>query len=380
MKAGIQFRTNDRSMLSRSASCLVALSCFLTLLFLPLGRASAQQGPQLVDVERFASLPKDVRQPEGLDTDPSSGNIFVGTFDARMPEGSRNNRLLRFDRDGRLSASRSFGTTPLTGLAFRDGVIYLLNFGASKLQRIPANFDATTPVEDVASFGALRPPAPDQRTVDNPDGSSDLVKFGSNGLAGINGLVFSRSGDLYVSDSFQGAIYKIANAKRCKPCDIAVISRDPLLATANASLPFGANGVALDENETTLYVTNAGDGRLLKMPLPSGPVSVVAESLPGADGLLYRDGIIWVAANQADYIAGVDPNGRTTIRAGSFNGLDVDGGPMGLLFPATIAVDGEWMMVTNLSLPLTPAKGDEWEEATTRWTLARFRIPEKGAR
>jgi sugar lactone lactonase YvrE len=144
-------------------------------------------------------------------------------------------------------------------------------------------------------------------------------------------------------------------------------------------LPFGANGVAFDEGEHNLYITNAGDGRLLRMAMPDGPVSVVAESLPGADGLVYRDGLFWVAANQADVVAGVDASGRIRVRAGSFSGIDAGGAPLGLLFPASAASggDGELMIVTNLSLSLTPAKGDEWEEQTALWTLSRFRIPKR---
>lgn len=347
------------------------------LLFVPTMVAHAQQGPRLVGVERFATLPLGVRQPEGLDTDPASGTIFVGTFDNRMPETARNNRLLRFGRDGRLQASYPFGATPLTGVAARDGSIYVLNFGASKLQRLPAGFDARTALEDLATFRPLNPPAPTAREVDNPDGSRDRIVFGSNGLPGINGLVFDSAGNLYVSDSFQGAIYRIPRATKCRPCEVQVLSRDPFLGTSNAVLPFGANGLAFDGDEQNLYITNAGDGRLLKMSMPTGAVSVIAESLPGADGLIHHDGIFWVAANQADFIAGVDAKGRIRFRAGSFLGINADGGPMGLLFPATTDVDGGWMIVTNLSLPLTSTKGDEWEEETTRWTLSRFRIPTK---
>ena len=76
------------------------LACFLCLPTLSV----AQEGPRLVDVERFVSLPLDVRQPEGLTVDPISGALFVGTFDARTPESTRNNRVLRFDLDGRLQA------------------------------------------------------------------------------------------------------------------------------------------------------------------------------------------------------------------------------------------------------------------------------------
>ena len=349
----------------------------LTVLILAAAAApaapAAESAPLRIAVERFVTLPPDVRQPEGLAVDAASGAIFVGTYDARLPESARNNQLLRYSRDGRLLAQRSFGATPLTGLAVAEGHVYVLNFGASKLQRVPVDFDARTTIADVATFGRLDPPQPTARTVANPEGSQDRIEFGSSGFPGINGMVLDRAGNLYVSDSFQGAIYRIAKATQCAPCEVQVVSRDPLLGTAGA-LPFGANGLALDEDEQHLYITNAGDGRLLRMKLPQGSVHVVAESLPGADGLLQHKGWFWVAANQADSVVALDAAGRLRARAGAFEGLD-GGAPRGLLFPASTAVDGGWMVVTNLSLPLTPVQGDEWEEDVTRWTLSRFKLP-----
>lgn len=334
----------------------------------------AEKAPVLIDVERFAELPRNVRQPEGLAVDPDSGEFFVGTFDARTPESARNNALVRYSAQGKVLAQRSFGATPLTGVAFRDGKVYVLNFGASKLQRIPARFDANTPVEDVASFAALSPAAPTERRIDNPDGSQDRIAYGASGLPAINGMVFDRAGNLYVSDSFQGAIYRIARATQCAPCEVEVVSRDPLLGTTGA-LPFGANGLAFSADERTLYINNAGDGRVLRMTMPSGPASVLAESVFGADGLLFDRGLLWVAANQIDSIVALDEHGRVRARAGQFQGIDADGAPRGLLFPAASAVQGDWMLVINLALPITAAQGDEWEEDVTRWTISRFRIP-----
>ena len=63
------------------------------------------------------------------------------------------------------------------------------------------------------------------------------------------------------------------------------------------------------------------------------------------------------------------------MRAGELQGVDAEGRPRSLLFPASTAVQGEWMLATNLSLPLTPASGDEWEEDVRRWNVARFRMP-----
>jgi len=357
---------------------LLALAAVLSMLVSVHSARAAATGPLHVAVEPFVTLPDGVRHPEGLASNPRNGELVVGTFDARMPESARNNQLLRYSAQGRLLAQKSFGPTPLTGIAVADGKVYVLNFGASKLQRIDAEFTADSFVEDVVSFQALEPPMPAPRRVANPDGSEDSIAFGSTGFAAPNGLVFDSARNLFISDSFQGAIYRIQRATTRTPCTVAVLSRDPLLATA-AALPFGANGLAFSADESVLYINNAGDGRLLRMPMPSGPLSIVAESLPGADGLLFHDGLLWVAANQADLVLGIDELGLTRVRAGTFSGVARDGSPRGLLFPASTAVQGPWMVVTNLALPLTPATGDEWEEQVRRWNLVRFRLPKRPA-
>lgn len=331
-------------------------------------------GPVQLAVEPFALLPEDVRYPEGLAVAPDSGEVYVGTFDAREPAGARNNQVLRLSATGELLARRSFGPTPLTGLAFAEGRLYILNFGAGRLQRLPAGFDEHSPIEDLAQFPTLIPAAPGPREVSNPDGSRDRINFGSSGVPAPNGMVFDHAGNLYVSDSFQGALLRIANATRCSPCEVETLSRDPLLATPGF-LPFGANGLAFDAEERVLYINNAGDGRVLRMTLPSGPLEVFAESLPGADGLLFHAGLLWVTANQADLVVALDAHGLPVARAGGFDGLGEDGAPRGLLFPASSAVQGQRMLVTNLALPLTQAVGDEWEERVKRWNLMQFRLP-----
>jgi len=338
--------------------------------------ACAKDSKDMLVVDRnapneFATLPDGVRFPEGITANPATGDIFVGTFDF----GPNANKLMRFGKNGKLAAIKDFGGTPLLGLDFDAvrGKVYILNFGASKVQRIAANFDASTPVEDVATLPSIG--APGSRSVGNPDGSSDTIIFGSNGFPAPNGMTFDRSGGLYVSDSFQGAIFRIANVATCSPCTPVLQSHDPLLATAGFP-PFGANGLALSDDGTTLYIANTGDSRVLTMNVATKAVAVFTESIAGADGLTRDDdGRLWVAANQADEIVALNERGRVTMRLGEFQGIGKDGTPKGLLFPASMVIVGDWMYVTNLSLPLTAAVGDEPEEDVTRWTIARMKLP-----
>ena len=322
-------------------------------------------------VQTFATLPEGVRFPEGIAANPHTGQIYVGTFDF----GPNANKLLRYAHSGRLLAVRDFGPTPLLGLAFgtADNKLYIANMGASSIQRIGAQFEAGTPVETVAQIPAIGAPGP--RIVGNPDGSSDNIVFGSSSFPAPNGMVFDSRGDLYVSDSFQGAIYRIGDPAHCaNPCPVHVVVQHPLLATAGFP-PFGANGLALSADETALFIANTGDDRLLKLDLGTLEITVLAESIDGADGVI-RDprGRLWVAVNQADVLVQVDANGRPVARLGAFRGLH-NGTPKGLLFPASMAIHGRHIYVTNAGLPLTPAVGDEVEEAVTRWTVSRIPLP-----
>ena len=325
-------------------------------------------------VKHFATLPNGVRFPEGITADPDSGEVYVGTFDFTSP-----NKLLRFGRHGQLLAQVDFGGAPLLGLEFdrRHDKVYIANLGASKIQRIEAKFHAKTVVEDVATIPGIGAPA--NRSEGNPDGSSDTIIFGSNSFPAPNAMVFDRNGNLYVSDSFQGAIFRIDNAAHCTtPCVPVLVIHHPLLATAGFP-PFGANGLALSRDETTLFVANTGDDRVLKLDLASGELKIFAQSVNGADGLARgKGGILWVAANQGDEIVGLNRNGRVVARLGEFKGIRKDGTPDGLLFPASMVIVGDDMFVTNLALPLTDnVQGDEPEEDVKRWTISRIRLPER---
>jgi DNA-binding beta-propeller fold protein YncE len=352
---------------------LASAALFATSLAIGSPRAGAiDLGPRWIDVEPFATLPQGVRYPEGITANPATGDVYVATFDF----GPNTNKLMRFGRNGHLEATRDFGGAPMLGLGFADGKVYILNMGASQVQRIAADFDASTPIEEVAAVPLVGAPVP--RSVPNPDGSSDTIVFATSTppFPAPNAMVFDHLGNLYVSDSFQGAIFRIASATTCAtPCAATTLAQDSLLATAGFP-PFGANGLAFDADEANLFVANTGDDRVLKMNMASGEIAVFAESINGADGLLRGpDGRLWVAANQADEVVALNDNGRIVVRAGTFEGIRKDGTPRGLLFPASmVAVDG-WMYVTNLALPLTPAVGDEPEEDVTRWNVVRFRLP-----
>jgi len=327
---------------------------------------------------RFATLPDGVAFPEGIAVNPRNGDIYVSTFN---PNPGANNTLLRFNKTGKLLAEKDFHDMPLLGLAFNeaDRMVYIANFGASQIQCIDADFDDGTPVAAVATFPPIGAPA--DLAVGNPDGSEDIIHFGSNDFPAPNGLVFDDAGKLYVSDSFEGAIFEVLDpATSCRNDDPSMavpVIHDGLLATAGFP-PFGANGLALSRDDMTLYIANTGDDRILKLDLVSDPknLSVFAESINGADGIAFGpSGHLWVAANQGDHVVALDANGLVVVQLGAFLGIRHDGAVRGLLFPASVAIRGHKLFVTNLALPLNGDPDDEVEEMVTQYTISRINLP-----
>jgi DNA-binding beta-propeller fold protein YncE len=354
------------------------LIALLTTLFLVGGVAADE--PVAVKpnaAKRFATLPDDLRFPEGITSNPFNGDIYVGTFD-----GGVLNSIVRYSKSGHLVARNDFaGITPLLGLAFNpfDGQVYVASVddfttGGSRIVRIPGDFTSSTAAEEVAFIPSIG--APPNLTIHNPDGSDDIIEFGNNARV-PNALAFDSAGDLFVSDSFQGAIFRIDNATACAtPCPVTTVAHDGRLATAGFP-PFGANGLALSADESVLFIANTGDDRILTLDLMSGMIDTFAESINGADGIAFDDaGNLWVAANQADQVVALNSDGRVIAELGEFLGVRIDGAARGLLFPASLTIVNKKIFVTNLAIPLTTTVfGDEPEEDVTTYTISRINIP-----
>jgi DNA-binding beta-propeller fold protein YncE len=327
-------------------------------------------------------MPEGASFPEGITVNSNNGEVIVGTFFGTSIS------LVRFSRKGKVIATATLPDGPLLGIAYNpdDDKIYLCNAGdlggnpPSRIQRIDADFTDASSVLDIAEVPGLG--APGDRTVGNPDGSEDTIIFGNFGRA-PNDLKFDANGDLYFSDSFQGAVFMIPDpASNCPgggcPAPVTV-AHHPLLATAGFP-PFGANGVAIRGD--TLFVANTGDDTVLTIDLmdifPVEPV-VLAQSINGADGIIYDsdNDVLWVAANQADQVVAIDPDsGRVLAEIGEFLGIRSDGSARGLIFPASLAeaANGK-ILVTNLAAPLTGG-ADEPEGDITKYTVSRINIPE----
>jgi sugar lactone lactonase YvrE len=232
---------------------------------------------------------------------------------------------------------------------------------------MPLNFNASTPVTDVATIPLIG--GAGTRT----GGVAGVITYGPSAQSAINGMVIDNAGNLYVSDSWQGAIFLVPPGCAA-PCVATTFKQDALLATTGFP-PFGANGLAFNADQSVMYIANTGDDRVIAMKMADRSLSVFAESINGADGVLFSDGLLWVCANQSDTVMALNANGRPIVFAGRFEGIGPNGAPRGLLFPASLAQVGGWMYVTNLALALTGGPGAEPEADVTRWTVSRFPIP-----
>ena len=300
-------------------------------------------------VERFATLPAGAANPEGIAVD-RRGNVYVGTF---AVTGAPPGRLFVFDDDGdfKRELNPTGSSNLLLGVDFNhwNGDLLVVDFGNKTVLRVDRHSGAATVFTTI------------------PGGMA----------AGPNAIAFDRDGNVYISDSFQGIIWRTGPEGGAPTAWVT----HPLLTTAGFP-PFGANGLDFNRRQDALFVANTGDDRVIRIPVSSAGVpgipEVFTQAINGADGLIVDgDDNVWVTANQADEIVVIDPTGKAIAKLGDFDGLR-HGAPDGLLFPASLARKGDWIYVTNLALDLRlfglPQSVDsQWAADVTRHTISRLR-------
>lgn len=308
-------------------------------------------------VDLFAVLPAGATGPEGIAIGPDN-NLYVTTFGFNATGSVAGpGKLYVFNRNGNLLRQLSVAgsSANLLGLAFHPTThaLLVIDNGGSKVLKVDPTTGAAT------------------------------VFMTVTGGAGLNALTFDALGNVYVSDSFQGIIWKTGSSGGAGVAWVA----DPLLTTTGVP-PFGANGLGFNTAGDALFVANTGNDQIIKIPVSGGTPgtpAVFVNSINGADGLILDDNDnIWVAANQADEIAVIDKTGKLIAKLGRFAGVGHDGVPRGLLFPASLVFGSKGnhggqrsLYVTNLALDLrlfglAQSPDSQWTAMVMRYTISRF--------
>ena len=346
--------TISRKSLNRVALPAIAIAMILAAVLLtPVAARGDETASNRTAAEIFAILPDGSTGPEGL-TVGADGNVYVATFGFNQ-NGSfgEHGQLFVFNPEGHLLRQVTVANSSphLLGIAFHPitGALLVIDFG----------------------FGQVL-------SVDPHTGASSVFMT-VTGASGLNAMTFDSAGNVYVSDSFQGIIWKTGPGGGAG----TVWVQDPLLTTTGIP-PFGANGIEFNHKQDTMFVANTGNDTILAIKVTEGtpaPPVVFVNSINGADGIaIDAHDNLWVAANQSDEIVIVSPKGKLIAKLGDFEGVDKTGLPHGLLFPASPAFskDGKTLYVTNLALDLrvfglTQAVDSQWCAQVRHFTVSRIR-------
>ena len=211
-----------------------------------LNKAIALRPDEAASRDAEQTLPAGTPAAEGLEVD-AEGNVYVTTF-GFTPSGPVQGpgQLLVFSRAGRLvrQVPIAGSSANLLGLAFHPltGALLAVDFGAAQVL-------AVDPVTGASSVFMTLPALP-------------RPALGTS----LNDLTFDRAGNVYVSDSFQGIVWRTT-----RDGGVATVwVDDPLLRTAGVP-PFGANGLRFDGRESALFVANTGNDTIVKIPVVGGP-------------------------------------------------------------------------------------------------------------
>jgi sugar lactone lactonase YvrE len=271
------------------------------------------------------------RQPEGLAIDPR-GNLYAASnSDTATTVG----HICVIDHNGRLTdiIDVPAGRVPVIGLlgeVWEDGQLYVLDQADDN--------------------------APDGRVL-KVDPQTHTVTTVADGFAFPNAIVEDANGNLYVSDSLQGRIYRLSP----DGTQVTVWVDSASLRSGNPDLPVGANGMAFDRDGQFLYVANTGNRQVLRIPVKpdgaAGPVQLFADgaaidrqlgnttpvALNAADGIQFDvKGNLYVMANQVNEVQVLSADARLIQRyAGTgANALD---------FNASLVFAGRRLFMTNMS-------------------------------
>lgn len=181
----------------------------------------------------------------------------------------------------------------------------------------------------------------------NRDGVSEQLP-GSEAIFVPNALVFDKEGNLYVTDTVLGAVWRITREGSV----VLWIQDDLLVGTGDFGfgVPIGANGVAYRND--TIYVANSEKSHIVSIPVnndgsPGTPEILIANpDLLGVDGLaLDVHGNIYATIVAQDKLVKINVDDASLTVLAS-DGLD---GPASLVF-GTGKGNRQYVFITNFAL------------------------------
>ena len=184
-----------------------------------------------------------------------------------------------------------------------------------------------------------------------PKGGGPGTLFASDpGMLFPNGFAHDANGDLLVTDSFAGAVHRVAIADgkvSTWVSDPALLGPNPDTCKTDAQFHLGANGIVVDGDR--VLVTNSDQASIIEIPVdgqgnagaPALFLGPDCDGLSGADGLVIEPGTgdILVPVNYKQRIIRIDASKTVTVLA--------EGGL--LQSPATLAShpDGKSVLIAN---------------------------------
>ena len=210
-----------------------------------------------------------------------------------------------------------------------------------------------------------------------------LLDDGALPNAGPNAICFDAAGNVYISDSFKGVIWK--TDKDGNNLSQWVTPNPLLMPGEGLNPPFGANGIEFNKARTAMFVANTANHTIIKIPVNSdgtaGTPALFTTGINAPDGIaIDAHDNLWVDANQEDEIVVIDQTGKVIAKLGDFNGISENGTPRGLLFPASLAFsrDGGFIYSSNFALNLPfagaqPAIDSGWTLEVKHFTVSRLR-------
>jgi DNA-binding beta-propeller fold protein YncE len=320
------------------------LLALLALLATPIAVHAWERGK----VERFATLPPGEAGPEGIDFD-RDGNVYVVTVAANKPETSEGTLIVFDSKDKHLRTVKVAGSSRLLldlRLHPQTGKMLVIDYQAAKVL-----------------------------AVDPMTGASSVFMTVTGKNPGLNAIGFDTAGNVYVTDSHEGIIWKVGKDGG----EGTAWVKSPLLKPLRPPPAIGANGLAFNNKQRELFVANTANDTIVMIPVsgsplePGTPEVFVNRAGGGPDGLkIDEHDNLWIACNQSNEIMVLEPRqGKVIAKLGDFGGIDGDdGAPIGFLWSNSLVFLGEDVLVTNASLDVGAASSQNLRTVDGPWAAA----------